>query len=37
MNRSENTAMDLRMMNGLALVLFAIFVGSVLTQTGRQR
>ena len=30
MNRSENTAMDLRMMNGLALVLFAIFVGSVL-------
>ncbi len=35
MNRSENTAMDLRMMNGLALVLFAIFVGSVLVAATR--
>jgi len=35
MNRAESSAMDLRLMNGLAVVLFAIFVGSVLLALTR--
>ncbi|MFM6991663.1 MAG: cell division protein FtsQ/DivIB [Rhodoferax sp.] len=35
MNRAETSAMDLRVMNGLAVVLFAVFVGSVLLAVTR--
>ena len=35
MNRAENSGMDLRVMNGLAVALFAIFVGSVLVAATR--
>jgi len=35
MNRAENSAVDLRVMNGLAVVLFAIFVLSVLVAVTR--
>ena len=35
MNRAESSALDLRVMNGLAVLLFAIFVGSVLVAVTR--
>jgi cell division protein FtsQ len=35
MNRAENSGMDVRVMNGLAMVLFAIFIGSVLVAATR--